>query len=396
MKKIITMVGTSIFENYLEEEKNQGIKNYCEDLKKERAKEYDSEKGKIDKIKKEIQEWIKKKGNIKNASAEVKSLLKIKEELNNEFEIYLLCSDTILSKVGGELLKEEILPMIGFDKNKIFIEIIGGLQIWDRKEFNEGMGNLINEIYKIADEYWENVIINITGGYKATIPYLTILAQINKCSIYYIFEDTDALIKIPYLPLDIKWSLFEKYENFFRKLEKEQIQELKDIKYEDIEDIKSLLEIVDNLYSFNPLGMTLWKRYKQNFELFYISRLFKEYIEKDPNYEKIANKSLLELKRRINLNPNDPDLDHKLQGIDFGGFKCFKHKEENLQVRILYKKEEWETKYKSIEYDLYIGLICIGSDVHNVENEYVEDFKRNFEKIKDIKEYELHKIKKEV
>jgi hypothetical protein len=78
------------------------------------------------------------------------------------------------------------------------------------------------------------------------------------------------------------------------------------------------------------------------------------------------------------------------------GFKCFKHKEENLQVRVLYKIKEWETKYGSKEFDIYIGNIKIGSDVHNVENEYVEDFKREMEKIRNIEQYKIYQVIKEV
>ena len=44
MKKVITMVGTSIFENYFEEESEDKIsRGYFEDLQEKRAKEFDLE-----------------------------------------------------------------------------------------------------------------------------------------------------------------------------------------------------------------------------------------------------------------------------------------------------------------------------------------------------------------
>ena len=306
MKKVITMVGTSIFENYFEEESEDKIsRGYFEDLQEKRAKEFDLEKGKIQSLRDAIKEWIgsrKDKGRA-NLSAEVKSLLKLKEELkDDDFEVYLLYSDTILSKLASQLI-EEILQDLGFDSKKIYTRLIKCLQVQDREEFNTGMSELINEIYRIADEYWDNVIINITGGYKATIPYLTILAQVNKCPVYYIFEKTDALIKIPYIPLDIKWEIFEKNEEFFTKLERDGVSELKGINEEDYADVLSLVEKVENLYSLNNLGIVLWEKYKRGFRVFYVSGLFKEYIGKDQNFRNIAEKSLLELKRRIEQNP---------------------------------------------------------------------------------------------
>jgi len=101
------------------------------------------------------------------------------------------------------------------------------------------------------------------------------------------------------------------------------------------------------------------------------------------------------LKRRYKENPNDPDLNHKI--IEFDNrenFKCFKHKEKNLHVRILYKIIEFETQYGSKDFDIYIGNTKIGSDVHNVESEYVTTFKREINKIKDIEKYEIYELKR--
>ncbi|MGB9780143.1 hypothetical protein [Caldanaerobacter sp.] len=98
MRKVITMVGTSIFDNYREE--NTGdtfFKRYVEDLKDKGGSEYNKEIRRIADIKKKITEWINKKKleEKENISAKVKSLVKLKEELEEELEIYLLCSDTL-------------------------------------------------------------------------------------------------------------------------------------------------------------------------------------------------------------------------------------------------------------------------------------------------------------
>ena len=63
------------------------------------------------------------------------------------------------------------------------------------------------------------MIFNITGGYKAVIPYMTIMAQINGCDAYYIFEDEKALIKIPKAPLHVNFEEIERNYELLKELE---------------------------------------------------------------------------------------------------------------------------------------------------------------------------------
>jgi len=395
MKKTITMVGTSLFENYTKVNSgDKTFKNYLEDLKDKRLNEYENNKDRIKYIKKKILDCLY---NNRNASAEIKSLIKLKQELNEDFEIYLLVSDTVLSKLAGEILNENLTQFDVLSSSRISLKEIKNLQIWERDSFIKGMVSLINAIYSIAREYWDNVIINITGGYKATVPYLTILGQVNKCDIYYIFEETDALIKIPYVPLSINWEIFEQNEIFFMKLEREEVIKISsETQFKN--EIEALIEKADNFISLNPLGVTLWKTYKQRFDIFYISNLVEEYLEKkDKKYKQISHKSFTELKRRLKENPDHPDLDHQIVGIKLSeGFKCFKHKEENLQVRILYKVQKRKTTYGTKEIDIYIGLIAIGNEVHNAGNnsEYVEKFDKKIDQIKNTQSYESYRIEK--
>lgn len=399
MLKVITTVGTSIFENYLKKSANENVKRHIEALKDRFPSDRESESSRIKLIVANIQEFIDKKikdGKQTEISAEIKSLVKLQDLLKGkEIEVYLLCSDTLLGVIAGEILESVLKDKLNFKVNER--KIIKDLQIWDGKKFRDGLGKLITEIYNIAQGYWDNVIINITGGFKATVPYLTILAQINQCPIYYIFEDTDALIKIPYIPLDIKWKIFEDHYELFYKLERERIIELKEDYKRVPEDVLSLLEEADNYYELNPLGIALWEKYKQKYSLFSVSEEVLKYIEDNKDREKIVNKSLLELRRRLEQNINDPDLNHGLSGVKLYDFKVFKHKENNLQVRILYKFDKRRTAYETYEYDIYVELVSIGSDVHNAGNEYVKHFEEYIknQKNRNIDNYKVYKIYKE-
>lgn len=404
MKKIITMVGTSIFENYLEDEKNDSeFKNYMKDLKDKKLSEWKSEEDMVSQLKVKLNNWIKNspEKELINACAEIKSITKIYEEVRDEIGVYFLTSDTILSNLALEVITENWEKFKDISKFKNYPEssekaVVGGLQVKDRNKFiQEGMVNLIKRIYDIVEDYWDNVIINITAGYKSTLPFLTILAQINRCPLYYIFEDTDALIKIPYVPLSINWKVFNENESFFFDLEVEDIKELP-TGLELRNEVESLVEKADNLVSLNPLGVTLWEKYKESFDIFKISDEVKRYYEEKKDRQSIIIKSLKELKRRLKENPQDPDLKHLLQHVNLPeNWYTFKHKENNLQVRILYKADKYKTRYGRDDIKIYIGLIAIGSDVHNAESEYVKFWKENTQKVNNPKGYSPFKIEKE-
>jgi len=156
-------------------------------------------------------------------SAEIKSLFKLREEKNNEkLEVYLLATDTIASALASEIVTE-ILEKEGL---KVYynpdFDVIKDLQVEDFNRFEKGKNKLIERISKLIDEFVkneksnkkrkfikENVIFNITGGYKGVIPILTILAQLYECEIFYIFEESNDPITIPRIPINFDPFLLE-------------------------------------------------------------------------------------------------------------------------------------------------------------------------------------------
>lgn len=217
MKKIITTVGTSIFGNCMKEV--EGIKTKTGNLDKSNS-DWNRYKSEISILGNEINKWSEGKNA---ASAEIASLLKIQEELKETVEVYLICSETILSRLAAECIKKWFEENMNFEiKNS---NVIKGLQVKDRKIFEtEGLLELFDEIEKIAEGNWKEICINLTGGYKAIIPFLTIVGQIYGSPLYYIFEESESdkyeLIKIPQTPIDVNWSEFEKYNKCWEDLRK--------------------------------------------------------------------------------------------------------------------------------------------------------------------------------
>lgn len=272
MLKVITTVGTSIFDNYVESsESNLLDRDYLNNL----YSEINENKNK--RIKDKIKKWIERINDRKQVSAEIKSLLKLKDEKQDKtLNVYLLATDTIASSLAAEIIKE-ILEKEGL---KVFYnpdnDVIKDLQMENTSLFvKHGLSNLVNRIELIADGYYGNVVFNITGGYKGIIPYMTIMGIINKCEIKYIYENSERLMSIPQLPLQIDEDFFEKNYNLLFVFEKgvEKYSEFKksNFKVTDEMERRGLIEFVDNIALLSPIGQILFQNYKSKFFWFYCS-----------------------------------------------------------------------------------------------------------------------------
>ena len=249
--------------------KNKDLDDKIEDLKLESFDKWDEWSEDIKNIKESINKWLRHRDN-DSYSAEIKSLEKIQKRLKDELKVYLLTSDTILSNVAAEIIKEYFKGNKQIDiRQTIHIE---KLQVSNAKDFSQkGLVNLISKIEKIADNYYENVIFNITGGYKAVIPYMTIMAQINQCDIYYIFEDTDTLIKIPKTPIRVDYDEIEKNYSLLKELENgvENYTKWKNKHYSRIEKIAGFIETDEDIAFLSPMGRIFLSKYEQKYFTFY-------------------------------------------------------------------------------------------------------------------------------
>lgn len=298
MKKVITPVGLSLLENFLKEQNSSTIIDYINDIEDKSKKDWEYEKDKINEIRKSIEKWIKRKRErelreIINISGELKSLFKLKEELKEELKVYLLSSDTILSNLVGEIIKDLLSTKIEELKMEVEHKYIQDLQVKDREKFNKGMSNLITCIYDIANEDWNNIIINITGGYKATIPYLTILGQLSGCPVYYIFEKTDALMKIPNIPLSTEWFDWEKLKSHIEWLDRLNSGIIEENEYYKLKssdfykEYSFLIWEEKYLAELNPIGKIIYEKLRE-----------KIFVFESPNevgQKILANERLLEL-----------------------------------------------------------------------------------------------------
>ena len=292
MKSVIAMVGTSLMTNCISEDDGSFLRNLYERYRHKPTSEYEINKEDITRLKKKLKQFAEAN---KQASAEIKSLEKLSKEISDDLSIQLLSSDTINSRICAEVIKDVLDGSLDvhFTNNNI----INGLQVKNRRNFAEdGMENLFKRIEDITGGYYQDTIMNITGGYKAAIPLLTIFSQINHIPSYYIFEDTDALMKIPLLPLSIDWDIFDKYPDIFHEVEQSGgwVDDWNTIsvgiEVKDRSTINACFEIEGNYADLSTLGRLLWNKYNSRRNLFYLNESIKSALKNDPDSEKYLMK----------------------------------------------------------------------------------------------------------
>jgi CRISPR/Cas system-associated protein Csm6 len=262
--KIITTVGTSIFTNY--QNKNKVLRTYSdfrykdintiiEDLDNTTsASDYTNSRylGNIMRVKQVISKlWIAKE----KSCAELQTLYKIAEETEGDLEVYLLATDTVLSVLACELIKEYLLTVktiknrkvscvFNNDVNAADTSIVVGLQIEEASQFiNVGFNNLL----KIINDYSEKgkFVLNISGGYKAVLPFLTLFAQIKGMPLKYNYENSNELISIGNMPFNFDYSYFtDEYIGF---------EALKKDKEHNLPNKEEFIELLEDKKGFNSL-----------------------------------------------------------------------------------------------------------------------------------------------
>jgi|GEM_PF-4488143 len=276
---IITTVGTSMFSNYFDKNSKSTHKLIWDNIKKMSFTETDWSN-----LSKDIsfQSFEKEVGETWSvfSCAELDTITEIKKTYGENVEHHLLCSETIAGVLAGKILdkklgevksniiieklqthiakgfketvflklvetvqgiaenvnleKQAIAILLSLEKDEIkqFIKKVlkektniepfktlftksTNNQPWKEHIISE---QVANEIIVISNK---KVVINYSGGYKAVIPYLTILGQLYDYDLAYMHEDSnkegEGLITTKRLPFNFDVSLAEMYYPYLTK-----------------------------------------------------------------------------------------------------------------------------------------------------------------------------------
>jgi len=168
-------------------------------------------------------------------------ITKIKKN-NFDYKIKLLISDTPQSEFCARVIQgyfnSKINNLITND-NLIKINSLSE----DGSKFNQGLKNLLTEVNSLVhNNEYEEIIFNVTSGFKGIIPYLTLAGMCyQNTRIIYLYESSPVIVSVPKLPVGFDVTAWNDNRAFLRIL-----GEINDI-YSDVEQLP-LYEEFKNLY----------------------------------------------------------------------------------------------------------------------------------------------------
>lgn len=151
---------------------------------------------------------------------------------NSKDEIILLASDTNEGLYCACFLAEYLTKIAPFKDNigKVIVEVIIDLGQGQGGYFQEqGLNNLVEQTAKLIGERQEKnpLYLNITGGFKGALPYLTLLGlAFGEMEVFYLFEFSPNLVWLPKIPVGFDLLTWRDYRAFIRSIP--HIQEFKE------------------------------------------------------------------------------------------------------------------------------------------------------------------------
>ncbi|GIK29986.1 MAG: putative CRISPR-associated protein [Caldilineaceae bacterium] len=151
--------------------------------------------------------------SVRKASAELNSISRILDGVNpnpNDSLVFIATEtpDGVLAaRILADFCKE-------YFKREPEVRIVDGLQVKQGTTLRRtGLRNLVQALYgSIANKHPETYdrVFNPTGGYKAFVPYMTLIAMVEPAiRITYIFDQSEELISLARLPINLDFSRLE-------------------------------------------------------------------------------------------------------------------------------------------------------------------------------------------
>ena len=162
-------------------------------------------------------------GFLDAVSAETKSLAALKSEAADA--VVFLHTDTPDGRICAELVAEVLERGRGI---RVQLKCIAGLQVGDENVFRrEGIDHLFGALSELtAGKDYDpdaEVVLNVTGGFKSVVPYVTLFGLLKRFDIAYIHEGSSRLIRLPPLPVQYDFERIGQAAEAIRQLRAEKI-----------------------------------------------------------------------------------------------------------------------------------------------------------------------------
>jgi hypothetical protein len=225
--KLVTFVGTSLFEHYYYGQNNNSGRSEQNRYGAFAKQMYSFEHWNFPKTVKDLQnvvDTVTRDDSIwqnDECSAEIRSILKIHQTTGVPLEVHLIATDTVLSVQAALLVKEWFraernhypninihfeLPKVRLDAQNKSLHIVKNLNFKKNNDYKAGVQNLQQLLEKqlgIA-AHPQEFMLNITAGYKAITPLITLLAYKHNIPLYYMYHETSALSAVPLINYNLQ------------------------------------------------------------------------------------------------------------------------------------------------------------------------------------------------
>jgi putative CRISPR-associated protein (TIGR02619 family) len=207
-------------------------------------------RSRLGKLKENTSSWER---FLDESSAETKSFRAL--QLGGGDELYLLHTDTSEGQVCAEVVAE--LASEEFDVEARLRRIIG-LQVKNSVVFRRQGINSLFAVLKditgpIEHQQDHKVVLNITGGFKSVVPYVTLFGLLHRFDIAYIFEFSPALITLPPVPIHFDFERIGQAAEAIRQMQIHGVMQIEDffrlipgLPYAEKPFFESLLELEDD------------------------------------------------------------------------------------------------------------------------------------------------------
>ncbi len=258
-------------------------------------------------IENQLTDFLKNSENslLKKASAEINTLYHLGISIGDK--IVFLTSDTD----EGELTAKSLAKFLKSKNYDCTVRRIKGLQIKDKKRFDcEGIPNITDEIIKEYENahYSFNIVLIATTGFKATIPYITLIGMVFHLPIKYIFEYSDSIIDLPPIPIEFDLERLKLLEPVIDRIMSDYLK-FDDLKKEigaSHDELTNLLNDIlieeDGLVTLRPTGRILYQRYLQiKGNRVFISSIVQEKLKSEQYNEEVFENLFTKFKDPIHL-----------------------------------------------------------------------------------------------
>lgn len=235
MLSIISTVGTTVFGAY-GTPLNTAVKQFEQSQPKDIRRIIDGRSFPGEEIYQQALADLKAKAGsfLRKACAEINAIegfhTKHGVALGNHY--HFLASQTATGILAARVLRDFCLER--YQASHADVRLVQGLQVQDERKFRlEGLPFLIQVIYEVINDAQKKrltVVLNPTGGFKAAIPYITLVGMIRHVEVGLIHETSEELITLAGLPITLDLDEISTISAVLEECEQEQQEGMRQAK----------------------------------------------------------------------------------------------------------------------------------------------------------------------